>query len=244
MNEPVKPFFGRPSVGHSNRKAYNWLGYDCNDRFLIAHKHYFRGVLYDLGCGEAPYRDWLLHYAERYVGVDWPQNLHQVKADIAANLNEPLPIDDQVADTVVSLQVLEHLCEPARMLAEAYRILKPGGRIVLQVPWQWWVHEAPYDFFRYTPYGLRYLLEGAGFSGVEVKPQGGFFTMVTMKLNYFSTRLIRGPRPLRILLRTAFGIGWYLGQLVAPLLDRLDGEWELETGGYFVSAIKPAVVEL
>jgi hypothetical protein len=53
-------------------------------------------------------------------GVDWSGTLHELKADILADLNEPLPIEDQVADTVVSLSVLEHLREPQTMLNEAF----------------------------------------------------------------------------------------------------------------------------
>ena len=79
-----------------------------------------------------------------------------MKADIVADLNKPLPIESEVADVVVSISVLEHLCEPMTMLSESFRILKPGGSILLQVPWQWWIHEAPYDFYRYSPYGLNY----------------------------------------------------------------------------------------
>ena len=87
---------------HSNRKAYNWLVYDVGDRWLEKHADHYRGTVYDLGCGEAPYRDWFLQYADRYIGVDWSDSFHNTKADIVANLNEPLPIDDAVADTVLS----------------------------------------------------------------------------------------------------------------------------------------------
>jgi SAM-dependent methyltransferase len=116
-----------PSKAHSNRKAHNWLVYDSGDEFLFKNKSYFKGVLYDFGCGEAPYRDFFLKYANQYIGVDWAGSYHDTKADITADLNKPLPIEAEVADTVVSLSVLEHLCEPQTMLDEAYRILKPGG---------------------------------------------------------------------------------------------------------------------
>jgi hypothetical protein len=111
--------------------------------------------------------------------------------------------------------------------------------MVLQVPWQWWIHEAPYDFFRYTPYGLKYMFDKAGFSDVVVEPQCGFFTMWLLKFNYFSLRLIRGPRPLRWALRTVFSVIWYLDQKAAPYLDKLDKNWAAETSGYFVTARKP-----
>ncbi|SDU08287.1 methyltransferase domain-containing protein [Halopseudomonas salegens] len=226
------------SKNHHNRKLHNWLAYDIGDQFLIKYVDRYNGTLYDLGCGESPYKDFFLTYADRYVGVDWTGSLHNTKADIAADLNKPFPIESDVADTIVSLSVLEHLCEPQNMLDEAFRILKPGGNIVLQVPWQWWIHEAPYDFFRYTPYGLKYMLEKAGFRDILVEAQSGFFSMWILKANYFSRRLIKGPKPLRWLIGAILSVIWFVNQKTAPLLDKLDRNWDLETSGYYVTARK------
>jgi SAM-dependent methyltransferase len=223
---------------HSNRKALNWLAYQTNDHFLEKLTANYKGVLYDLGAGESPYKDFFLQYAQQYIAVDWAGSIHNTKADIVADLNQALPIESEVADTVVSLSVMEHLCEPQTMLNEAFRILRPGGNIILQVPWQWWIHEAPYDFFRYTPYGLKYMFEKAGFSNVVVEPQSGFFTMWLLKFKYFTLRFIRGPRPLRWLIKAVLLPLWYVGQKSAPLLDKLDKNWALETSGYFVTAKK------
>ncbi|NKE68735.1 class I SAM-dependent methyltransferase [Ramlibacter sp. RBP-2] len=221
---------------HANRQAHNWLVYDIGDRFLEQFVPLYKGVLYDLGAGEAPYREFFTRHSDKYVTVDWSGSQHPIQADIVADLNEPLPVASGVADTVVSLSVLEHLREPGRMLAEAHRILRPGGAIVLQVPWQWWVHEAPHDFYRYTPYALEHLLRTAGFVDVTVHPQAGFFTTMTLKANYFSCRLVRGPAPVRLLLRAVFSVFWFAGQKLAPLLDRLDDDWALEACGYYVTA--------
>ncbi|WP_138380608.1 class I SAM-dependent methyltransferase [Luteithermobacter gelatinilyticus] len=162
------------SANHSNRRHSNWLIYNINDRFLERYSAYYQGVLHDLGCGEAPYKDYFLKYVDQYIAVDWAESMHKADFDIVADLNQVLPIVSETADTVVSLSVMEHLCEPQVMLNEAFRILKPGGAIILQVPWQWKIHEEPYDFFRYTPYGLKYMFEKAGFSSVCVEPQVGF----------------------------------------------------------------------
>lgn len=223
---------------HSNRGAHNWLIYDVGDCWLERNVDFYRGVTYDLGCGEAPYKEWFLQYVDQYIGVDWSNSLHDIKADIVANLNEPLPIEDHVADTVLSFSVLEHLCEPQLMLNEAHRIMKLGGTLVLQVPWQWWIHEAPYDFYRYTPHALQLLLSRAGFSEINVHAQSGIFTMLIMKLNYFSLRLIRGPKATRYLVQILLIVFWFLGQKLAVLLDKLDSSWELETIGFFVTAKK------
>ena len=115
------------SKNHSNRRAHNWLIYDIGDRFLLKNTKHYKGVLYDLGAGESPYKAFFLQHAQQYIAVDWAGSYHNTKADIAADLNKPLPIEPEAADTVVSLSVMEHLCEPQMMLNEAFRILKPGG---------------------------------------------------------------------------------------------------------------------
>ena len=195
------------------------------------------GVVYDLGCGTRPYEKDILVVADRYVGVDWSNTLHGLNADIVADLNKPLPIDSDVADHVISLQVMEHLCEPRVMLTEAFRILKKGGTFSLTVPFQWWIHEAPHDYFRYTRYGLEYLLTKSGFVDVEVRETTGFWTMWFLKLNYQTARLLRGPLPLRWIVRGCFLPLWLLDQLIAPIMDRY---WPAsqETAGYQVIARK------
>jgi SAM-dependent methyltransferase len=235
----MKAQVDRPSKKHTNRKAHNWLAYNIGDKCLKEKTTLYNGILYDLGCGEAPYKDFFLLYADKYVGVDWAGSYHNTNADISADLNKPLPIESGIADTVVSLSVLEHLCEPQTMLNEAYRILKKGGVMVLQVPWQWWVHEAPHDYFRYTPYGLKYMCAKAGFVDICVAPTAGFFSMFILKFNYFSARFVMGPRPFRWAIKALLIPMWYAGQWAAPILDKLDRNWQLEAAGYNVTARKP-----
>ena len=105
--------------------------YKIGNRDLVKHSHLIHGTLYDLGCGEASYRNWILSQAQEYIGVDWSDSVHNITADVVSNLNEPLPIQAESADTVLSLSVLEHLSRPTVMLSEAYRIMKPGGHLLL-----------------------------------------------------------------------------------------------------------------
>jgi len=212
--------------------------YDLMDQLLYSQTEFLRGAVYDFGCGESPYREWLLQHVDSYTGVDWTDSQHRITADIVADLNAPLPIADAAADVVVSLSVMEHLREPQVMLSEAHRILKPGGSILLQVPFMWWVHEAPHDYYRYTRYGLQYLFDKAGFVDIRIFPQTGFWAMWTLKFNYQSMRLIRGPWVARKLMRAILGTVWAINQRLAPALDR---HWkaEEETAGYLVVARRP-----
>lgn len=225
------------SQNHKNRHRHNWLIYDSTDHWLEHFKALYKGHLYDLGCGEKPYKEWLLGYVDQYTGVDWGNTHHLLKADIIADLNEPLPIDCDVADTVISLSVMEHLREPSVFLSESYRILKPNGAMILEVPFMWWVHEAPYDYFRYTRYGLQYLFEKAGFVDITIHPQTGFWGMWVLKFNYQSTRLVRGPWIIRAPTQLVLRGVWSINQRAARLFDKY---WkaEGETAGYFVVAFK------
>lgn len=217
---------------------HNWLALKLNNLALQENLGLLRGVVYDLGCGTRPYEKDILSAGCTYVGIDWANTQHGSHADVVADLNGPLPIENEVADSLVSFQVLEHLCEPQVMLSEAFRILRPGGSMLITVPFQWWIHEAPYDYYRYTRHGLEHLLLKAGFKDPQIKETGGFWATWFLKLNYQSTRLIRGPKMMRGLVRAVLTPVWLLDQLLARFLDK---HWRApqEALGYVVMAVKP-----
>lgn len=228
----------KPSKLHNNKKPYNWLIYDNSDKWLLEYSKHYKGILIDLGCGTAPYKDFFLQYADKYIGVDWTNTLHNSKADIISDLNKKIELANNFADTIISLSVMEHLCEPQIFLNESYRILKDGGTIILQVPFMWWIHEAPHDYFRYTPYGLKYMFEKAGYTDIQVQPTTGFFTMWFLKMNYFSLRWIKGSTFRKNLTKSLLIPFWYVAQKIAPWLDSFHRSWSLETVGFFVVAKK------
>ena len=218
-----------------NYWAPNWLAIDLNNKVVRDLLPELWGRVIDLGCGSAPYKPDIQKVAAEYIGVDWPNSAHdQASVDIAANLSAAFPIRDECADVAVSFQVLEHIPEPQYFVSECHRILKPGGKIILTTPFMWHVHEAPHDYFRYTRYGLTYLLEQAGFTQVDIREVTGFWQMFVLKFNYYTRRFASGP------LRYIWIPIWFLGQVLAPLLDRLD-KCPGETAGYRAIARKPDV---
>lgn len=199
----------------------------------------YEGRVIDLGCGTAQYKEIILKTAKEYIGVDWQNCLHdQSKVDVFANLCEPLPFKDNYADTVTSFQVMEHLPEPDFFLSECYRILRKGGRLIITVPFMWAVHEAPYDYFRYTRYGLEYLLKKQGFIEIEIIEVTGFWLTWVLKFNYHTHQFLKYRNRVFSLFKVVLLPIWLLGQLIAPILDKYDKHPQ-ETSGYVVVAKKP-----
>ncbi len=196
----------------------------------------------DAGAGEGKYRDVFAHTA--YVGVDlaigdvaW--NYRDL--DVIGDLSH-LPFAAGSFDAVVCTQVLEHVPEPGWVLAESYRALKPGGRLFLSAPQSWYQHQKPYDYYRYTSFGLRYLIEKAGFEVLSIENLGGYFWYLSFTLQHFNYWLFpRGMRgrwltwPLRALFGLTFGL---IVPLVLFPMDALDRTKD-ETFGYVCIAVKP-----
>ncbi len=134
-----------------------------------------RGRLLDLGCGYVPYYGIYRGRIDETVCVDWAGTVHKNDfLDHEADLNEGVPfLDDASFDTVLLTDVLEHIYKPAQLVAEAHRVLRPGGHLIIGVPFLYWIHEDPHDFHRYTEFALRRLVADAGLDLVSLRAYGG-----------------------------------------------------------------------
>ncbi len=149
---------------------------------------YAKGDILDIGCGNKPYARFFDGYITKYVGCDIVQSSEKV-VDFLCPANE-LCFDDNSFDTIFSTQTMEHVADHQGMVSETYRVLKKGGFAIFTVPFNWELHEEPYDFFRFTKYGLTNLFERNGFKVVYVKSNGGKWASIfQLWLNVlFSTR--------------------------------------------------------
>jgi SAM-dependent methyltransferase len=138
------------------------------------------GHLVDIGCGGKPYQALFAPFIKGYLGLDIYSKTSNTP-DVFA-LAQALPLQNASADTVFLAQVLEHVSEPWTCLREVSRILKPGGHLILTVPQTWMLHEAPFDFYRYTPHGLKYLCERAGLEVVLEKPLGNGWATLALAI--------------------------------------------------------------
>ena len=130
----------------------------------------------------------------------WGQGARRIRIDISP-LHRPdvladaawLPVSDRSVDAIVLVEVLEHVSDPRRLLAEAARTLRPGGVVIGSVPFVFPIHGDPHDYFRYTADGLRSLLQG--FDIVRVLPIGNHWS-AAWTLVAARSRILRILNPL------------------------------------------------
>ncbi len=188
-------------AGHPERNVNRWAVSTFVERTAAAIAGGARVL--DAGAGEGRYRR--LFHRQRYVATDlavgdpdWDYTGVDVLADLSF-----LPFGDALFDHVLSTQTLEHLREPGLFLEEAHRVLRVGGRIHITAPQMFRLHQEPHDYYRYTEFGLRYLLGRAGFEEIDVTPQGGYFWFLADAIRPLHRRLFGKERSLAWRILTA-----------------------------------------
>jgi SAM-dependent methyltransferase len=189
-----------------------------------------RSRVLDAGAGEGQYKHYFARH--RYCGFDlgvgdaaWNYTQLDVLGDLAA-----LPFRDAAFDACISIVTLEHVQRPRRVVCEMARALAPGGRILIVTPFEWEEHQQPHDYFRFTRYSLRYLLDQAGFDQIAIRPVGGFFRLLSRRM-LAALKFFPGPS---IFIGAIFFVP---PALLLPLLEPLDRRQDF-TLGYICSARK------
>lgn len=143
-----------------------------------------RGRFLDCGSGMAPYYEIYRGLVDEVTCVDWADSLHHnIHLDREVDLNQGLPFESARFDTVLLADVLEHIRNPAQLIAEIARVLAPQGKLILTVPFLYNVHEAPHDYYRFTRYALTDLTERAGLRVIALDPFGGYPDVVFDLMN-------------------------------------------------------------
>jgi SAM-dependent methyltransferase len=191
--------------------------------------------LLDIGSGDAPYRELFDHV--EYVSHDWENSIHPGarEADLIGSADS-LPVEAEAFHAVLLTQVLEHVSEPAAVLAEVRRVLMPGGTLFMTAPLTWELHEMPYDFYRYTSEGLRHLLDGAGFVDIEVNARNDCFTTLAQLMRNAAAAMGRAADGLDTERDRASDALWRLADQTAELAP-LDAAWTLPLG-YSATAVR------
>lgn len=152
---------------------------------LISNKKYLRGRLLDFGCGKKPYMN--LFEVQEYIGLDIEESGHCHKneqVDVYYD-GKTIPFNSDYFDSIFSSEVFEHIFNLEQILNELFRVIKPGGHMLITLPFVWDEHEVPYDFARYTSYGISSLLEKAGFEVITIEKTTNYVETVFQMWNSY-----------------------------------------------------------
>ena len=148
-------------------------------------------LVLDAGSGHAPYKHLLQH--TNYESADFELvDKPYAKSTYVCDLKF-IPVEDARYDYIFFNQVMEHLPQPHLVLKELFRVLKPGGKLIYTAPLFYEEHEQPYDFYRYTQFGVKFLFNEAGFSFQRLDWLDGYYATVGYQLNTISRYLPARP---------------------------------------------------
>ncbi len=157
---------------------------------ILRHTSYINGDVLDFGCGSKPYLN-IFKY-NKYIGLDYATEVSERNTKLAADAfydGKTIPFENATFDSVFSSEVLEHVFNPDEILPEIYRVLKPGGCMLLTCPFFWPEHEQPYDYARYSSFALKHLMTKHGFEIVAYEKTGSYleaqFQGLALFLYYF-----------------------------------------------------------
>jgi len=174
------------------------------------------GLVLNLGCGSHDRYRQYLEEAGKVLNID--VRISPI-VDVVGDAHG-LPLKDNSIDSILCTQVFEHLLYPHTAMLEVARVLKPGGIAVISVPQTNELHEEPFDFFRFTKYGLTCLANEAGLEVIELIQRGGFWSVLSQSMiRYFIERCGGYQR------KFANYIIWLLAGIVGRIgmwMDRMD----------------------
>ncbi|MGO8822764.1 MAG: class I SAM-dependent methyltransferase [Desulfomonilaceae bacterium] len=186
-------------------------------KHVVALAHAVRGRTLDVGCGSKPYER---HFnAKEYIGIEIEGRNKDADFHYDGSI---FPFGDEEFDSVVASQVLEHVFNPKEFLSEINRVLRPGGVFLITVPFVWDEHEQPYDYARYSSFGLIHLVQNHGFEIVESRKSTDDVRALFQMINtYIYKKTVTNNNLLNLLLSLVFMAPFnILGEILAAVLPR------------------------
>lgn len=198
-------------------------------------KEHASGKLLDLGCGKVPLYIAYKDYVRENICVDWENTLHKNEyLDFECDLSKNLPFQNGEFNTIVLSDVLEHIPQPENLWNEMVRILASKGKLIMNVPFYYWLHERPHDYYRYTQYGLQRFVENSGLKLLLLEPIGGSPEILADMIAKHLQLVPLIGRPLAILLQSV--VKFFVGTAIGEKISKKTAE--VFPFGYFLIAEK------
>lgn len=223
----------RDTLNSPDRCLFSPAVYSQYRDTLPVLREYASGRLIDLGCGDMPFRDLILDQVISYDSIDRFPRTPEVT--FVGDIQDMSLIANGCYDTAICLEVLEHVPDPLRAVREVFRILKPSGIFIVSVPHLSRLHDEPYDYYRFTRHGLKYILESGGFEILRLDARGG---IVSFLGHQFSTIVLGIVWQVPILKNIAWFLNSWLVTRVAYTFDKVFYTRDILPLGYCAVARK------
>ncbi len=191
---------------------------------------YLNGVVLEIGAGGNYLKGSFLSRYDEWISLDY--DLRSESIDLRGD-GQQLPFKNEMFDTIISIDVLEHIPNPEKFVSEILRVIKPGGTVILSTPFFFYMHEEPNDFFRFSRYGLEILFERNGFSVLEIIPIAGVVSIIGILISIFITRTFKFSK---ILLKTILKINrLFQLKILLPIDNKFDKNKRFAQGHFIIA---------
>ena len=177
------------------------------------------GIVLDVGCGAQPYRS-LVSPQGKYIGIDTADAKSLFGYEIPDTIHfqgNRWPLDNASVDIVLCTETMEHVADTRQFVSEIARVLRPGGELILTVPFSARYHFIPHDYWRFTPASLKQIFSAPHFQSVSVYARGNAVTVACYKVMALVLPLLHTSRPSAFLRYTSRVVGLALSPLVLVL---------------------------
>lgn len=187
MSYRIIPFLtGERNAPNVNIFNLNYLNWRNLKKSALASVPYINGVCADIGSGNSPYKQYFIANAKEYINIDNTKvnsaAFHVSESFLEGDLRN-LPLENASCDTVILTQVLEHVDDTQKSISEVNRVLKSGGTLIVSAPFIYQEHISPFDYYRFSENGLRYILKD--YDIVEFHRHGYFGSAIMSQINGF-----------------------------------------------------------
>jgi len=230
-------------------KKLEWLPFHPQWQFSYLRKRLIKlikaacqdGTVLDIGCGTR-WAEKILANNTRYIGLDLPLTgvSYDSRPTVSAKADQ-LPFKADSIENVLILDVLEHCPSPDQVIKEISRILKPGGRVIIEVPFIYPIHDAPFDYQRWTRFGLEQLIKSSDLKIATIQAIGSPFETAAIIKNLSNAKTFASlleQKDLLLLLIFLLPITTFINNIFACLLTLILPKDETFAFSYQIVASK------
>jgi SAM-dependent methyltransferase len=202
-----------------------------NNLLNYSISNFSSGVLLEVGAGGSYLKERYETEVDEWITSDYD---NRARVDFRCD-GQSLPFQDNLFDTILCIDVIEHVPDPYLMVSEMARVLKPGGNLILSTPFFFYLHESPNDFMRFSRFGLTNLIEKYNMEVLEVRPTAGIISTLGILV---TSSIVHVFYRFKIICNVMLFFNKYFQLLLLPLDRFMNKSGKFSQGNFIISKKK------